>query len=488
MLQEITNLGLSPEIQKSDIAESNEILENILVRINGSTSDEAILIIAHYDTEKGTPGAGDNGSGTAIVLEILNGLSRIDSIKNDIIVLFSDGEELGMLGAKAFVNEHPWMSDVRIAINFDTITIGPAFMWQTSPENGWLVRQYIDAVSQPMANSWLYSLSRLLPLDTDLSPFIESGVSGYNFSTSYLYPEIQTPQDTIEIVNSSSIKHAGIQGEMLIRNLVNMDLSQTQDQDRIFFNLWGAIMIHYPESWAIPLALVSTFLFAVWVGLGIHKHILNYREILKGFSIFILTLFSVILLAVLLWLIGFLIKPAAFAAWIYDPRHSQNDWLFFISLLILIFGSTGLIYQSMLKQTTFPNLITGIFFFWLLIIYICSFSLSGVSYLFVWPLIAVLFSSAFLFNEKEIVAFKSFIKPIWAILFLVPMLVWIPFLLLFFMVTGMGAFPIFVFFMCMFSGIMLPFYFQPENAKNKTYTVNTVLLGLIVFIIGISIS
>ena len=76
LLQELINLGLSPQIQIAELAEAEEKLENILVKLPGSNSDGAILLIAHYDTEPGTPGAGDNGSGTAVLLEIVRTLAN----------------------------------------------------------------------------------------------------------------------------------------------------------------------------------------------------------------------------------------------------------------------------------------------------------------------------------------------------------------------------------------------------------------------------
>ena len=39
--------------------------------------------------------------------------------KNDIIILFSDAEELGLLGAQAFVEHHPWAKNIGLVLNFE---------------------------------------------------------------------------------------------------------------------------------------------------------------------------------------------------------------------------------------------------------------------------------------------------------------------------------------------------------------------------------
>lgn len=490
LLQELTNLGLTPTVHIAEVAGTEEKLENVLAKLSGSNSDGAILLVAHYDTESGTPGAGDNGSGTAILLEIVKNLSQTDSLRNDVIVLFSDSEELGMLGTKAFVSEHPWMSDVRLALNFDTFTFGPAFMWQTSPENGWLVHQYVTAVPQPMTNSWLYSLSRLLPLDTDLTPFIEAGVSGYNFSTSYLYPEIQTAQDRIEIVNVSSIRHAGVQGEALVHHLANIDLTQTKAPDMIYFNLWGSVVIRYPASWAMPLALI-TFLFLVTgIGVGIYRHVLSWQGMWQGTISFLLALLTVLLLSVLIWGAGFLIKPASFAAWIADPRHLPHDWLFFVSLIAFAIGIMAIIYQSALKKTTLPDLMIGIFFFWYIGVLVSSYYLPGASFLFVWPLLSslILIIGLFMSQLKGNYPNRLITGAIWLGMGIMPLLLWIPFILLFFLVTAMGAFPVLVICIVLFLGILLPLFVPSIIVNQKILSGSTLLIGSLFFAVGVWVS
>src|SRR5258708_39122111 len=78
---------------------------NIIDRIKGSVSSKAVLIAAHYDSQPNAGGAGDDGSGCAAMLETARALKAGRPLKNDVIFLFSDDEEDGLLGAFAFVRE-----------------------------------------------------------------------------------------------------------------------------------------------------------------------------------------------------------------------------------------------------------------------------------------------------------------------------------------------------------------------------------------------
>ena len=60
----------------------------------------------------------------AALLEIARLLSRVEPLKNDIIILFSDGGEIGMLGTTAFLQEHPFAEDIGFVVNFGARGMG----------------------------------------------------------------------------------------------------------------------------------------------------------------------------------------------------------------------------------------------------------------------------------------------------------------------------------------------------------------------------
>jgi hypothetical protein len=80
-------------------------IANVAARIKGSGKAglKAVLLMAHYDSVPNAPGASDDGSGTATLLETLRALKAGPPPKRDIIALFTDGEEVGFIGARVFV-------------------------------------------------------------------------------------------------------------------------------------------------------------------------------------------------------------------------------------------------------------------------------------------------------------------------------------------------------------------------------------------------
>ena len=119
--------------------------QNVLARIKGQgpPGKKALMLCAHYDSVHEGPGASDNAAGVAVVLETLRALKAGPPLERDVIALFTDGEECGLLGSRLFVNEHPWAKEVGIVLNFDARgNSGPSIMFETSDGNGWLISQY----------------------------------------------------------------------------------------------------------------------------------------------------------------------------------------------------------------------------------------------------------------------------------------------------------------------------------------------------------
>jgi len=97
-------------------------LENVIGRRQGFSSDSLIYVLdAHYDTVADSPGADDNGSGTAALVEITRVLNRY-SFKNTLYACAFDGEEYGLLGSNAFLKSGTQAGDrIQSALNFEMI-------------------------------------------------------------------------------------------------------------------------------------------------------------------------------------------------------------------------------------------------------------------------------------------------------------------------------------------------------------------------------
>ena len=127
-------------------------VQNIVARWRGTGPEgkKALLLSAHYDSVERGPGAGDDASGVAAILESLRALKAGPPPERDVIILINDGEEAGMLGADVFAAEHRWAGDVGAVLNFDARgNSGPSFMFETSDDNGWLIEQMVRTLAPP---------------------------------------------------------------------------------------------------------------------------------------------------------------------------------------------------------------------------------------------------------------------------------------------------------------------------------------------------
>jgi Zn-dependent M28 family amino/carboxypeptidase len=70
--------------------------ENIVAAFRGEANSRAVMLVSHYDSVPGAPGAADAGAGVAGILEALRASQAGGSLRNDLIVLFTDGEEAGL--------------------------------------------------------------------------------------------------------------------------------------------------------------------------------------------------------------------------------------------------------------------------------------------------------------------------------------------------------------------------------------------------------
>lgn len=100
---------------------------NIIGYIQGShQKDEYLVLTAHYDhlgtiRNKVYNGADDNASGTAALL-LYAKLLKEQPLKHSVILLFTDGEEVNLLGAKAFIaQQKKLLSNIKLNINLDMI-------------------------------------------------------------------------------------------------------------------------------------------------------------------------------------------------------------------------------------------------------------------------------------------------------------------------------------------------------------------------------
>src|SRR6478672_1737419 len=123
--KELQNLGLETSFQEGfTMTEKGTLVrsKNILAKIKGTATTKSLLLLSHYDSapHSYSHGASDDASGIATILEgVRTFLHNKTPHKNDIIILFSDAEELGLNGAALFVTQSKWAKETGIVLNFE---------------------------------------------------------------------------------------------------------------------------------------------------------------------------------------------------------------------------------------------------------------------------------------------------------------------------------------------------------------------------------
>lgn len=406
ILKELTYLGLSPEVQKTTVVNPRwgtpfvaGTVHNIVARLQGTNNTKAILLAAHYDSVPNGPGTSDDGAAVVAMLETIRALRAGSPLRNDVIFLITDGEEPGLLGAKAFVDEHPWAKDVGLVLNFEARgNSGASVMFETSSENGWLIQEFAKAATHPVANSLTYSIYKLLPNDTDLTMFKQAGFPGFNFAYLNGFIHYHTFSDNLENIDERSLQHHGAYALALTRHFGNLDLKDTKKSDSVYFDILGLALIHYPGKWIAPLTVFVVLLFVGVVVLGFRRKQLTFSGITLGFLALLLSIVSAAGIVTLSWWIICTLHSGYRA---FPQGDTYNSQFYMISFVALTIAITSGLYVWFRKKISIQNLTVGALLWWLILMVLTSIYLPGASYLFTWPLLFSLVGLGFIFASNR---------------------------------------------------------------------------------------
>ncbi len=242
-------------------------VQNIIAVKPGAASDKAILVTAHYDSSWTSPGAADDGAGTAAVLEIARMAARLAEFRNDIIFLITDGEELGLIGAHAFAEYHPAFSRVAAVINLEARGVtGPSSMFETGDGNRSLIRILSKNLERPVANSLAFEVYKRMPNDTDYSVYKERGVQGLNFAFSGGVAVYHSSLDDLDHLDRGSLQHHGQNAWSMLLALADRDIADLHArEDAAYIDAFGHLLWHYPQSIASGVTMVLTVLLLIGV-------------------------------------------------------------------------------------------------------------------------------------------------------------------------------------------------------------------------------
>ena len=365
------------EVQRQE----TEGLHNVVGRIRGTEPTGAVLFVSHADSVPDGPGAGDNATGAATLVEMARALTAGQPLPNDVIVLLEDGEELGFLGGWAFATDHPWMADVRAVVGLDIGAWGPPHVSQTSNDDGVVVRAYADEVRRPLAFGFFAGADA--DSDYETAPFRARGLPAMEIEDNYANVDQHTARDTADRVDPGRVQQLGDQALDLARALGRVDLAEAEAPSRVFHTFAGIGVVHYPVSWDVVLVGLSVLAFAAVVMVGVRTRRLTGRRILAGAGLGLALVLGVTLAAVGL--------VAIYDAWEPNPNPNLAEYLlpssapFAVGAYTLLAVLFGLGYWRLGRRVGWAELAIGFLGLATLLTVVLVLALPGSEYPFMWP-------------------------------------------------------------------------------------------------------
>lgn len=389
LLKQLRSLGLDPTIQNATAAVTFDVLraamvQNIIARVKGTANSKAVLVAAHYDSAPSAPGASDDAYAVAAILETLRALKSRPPLKNDLIILFTDGEEPGLLGAKGFVENSPVQDEIGFVMNFEARgTSGPSIMFETNEENGWVVQEYRKAASYIVAYSLTYELYKLLPNNTDFTILKRKSASGLNFAHIGSVKNYHSVFDDSEHLDKGTVQHHGSTMLACTLHFGNLDLSSARSTSVIYFPFLFPGFVIYPVSWVMPLTILATIFFLLVLVMGFKKGELRFWRLVLSFLIFLIRVAVVAGIVFFLWKWLGPLQPEFGYFYLDTIYHGGLYIVGFIALGILV---VMLFHHLLVRKLGAVNLAMGGLFLWIIFTWGATLYFRGGSYLFVWPL------------------------------------------------------------------------------------------------------
>jgi hypothetical protein len=408
LVKELNKLGLETSVQEGyTLSDWGNLVQskNILARIKGTSSSKALLLLSHYDSapHSYSKGASDAGSGVATILESVRAfLYSKTPHKNDIIILFSDAEELGLNGAALFVTKHHWAKEIGLVLNFEARgSSGPSYMlMETNKGNAGLVKEFAAAKTTfPVSNSLMYSIYKMLPNDTDLTVFREQGnIQGYNFAFIDDHFNYHTAQDDINHLNKNTLAHQGTYLMPLLNYFSNANLNTTQaSEDYVYFTI-PYTFISYPFSWVLPMVVIALVLFIFLIFLGKAKRILSLREIGRGFIPFLSSLIVTGLITFFGWKALLIMYPQ------YNDLlngFTYNGHAYIAAFVLLALAISLTFYNRFSAKKVTMNHYVAPLFIWIVVNGALAFSLQGAGFLIIPVYFGLFLFAAFIITQKS---------------------------------------------------------------------------------------
>jgi hypothetical protein len=293
LLGRLRGMGLEAEVRPGKIAAGDDAtvrVENVLGRLRGTNAAApALLLMAHYDSVPRSPGAADDAAGVAAILETVRAFRAAGARPaRDVVVLLTDGEEAGLLGARAFFAgdaeypqpgvpqrpADPEAARIGTVLNFEARgAAGRTYLFETGPNNAGLIEAFGRAVASPSASSLARFVYDRMPNGTDFTIPKRLGIPGLNFAFIADEAAYHTPLATPARLDQGSLQHMGDQALAMLTDLASRPAPPLATSDAVYADLFGLILVAYPAwgGWIVLAAAAVLLLVAGWRARGAER-------------------------------------------------------------------------------------------------------------------------------------------------------------------------------------------------------------------------
>jgi hypothetical protein len=287
-------------------------VRDVVAVLPGTNPTGKVFLVAHYDSVQVSHGASDDGAGVSSLLEVARILAKGPQPRNDIVFLLTDAEEACLCGAEAFVHSNPLAAQGGVVLNFEARgSAGPVIMFETSEGNADLVGIYADAVPHAVATSFAVEVYRILPNDTDFTPFRVSGrFTGLNSAYIDGSPVYHTPQDQASYMDRGSLQAHGDNALALARAFGSADVGRLSkpSSDSTYFPALG-LLVRYPGGLVWPLAALALIAVLALAYLVRRRSLATAPRLAAGFGLALVPLLAAPILTQLLWSLLVALRP-----------------------------------------------------------------------------------------------------------------------------------------------------------------------------------
>lgn len=379
VLAELRRLGYAPEVQPDVVCVDFGCarIENIVARLEGREPGKTVLFMAHYDSVAAGPGVSDDVTGVATVLEVARILKAGPQPRNTVVFLIDDGEEPGLLGARAFIRR-PEARNVGVVVNVEARgSSGPSLMFETSGHNGWMVPLYAGNATRPITSSVFATIYDYLPNDTDLSIFKEQGYNGLNFAYIGNPTHYHTSEDNLENASTASLQHHGDNALAAVRAFAEADLTNPPPGNAVFFDILGWTVVRWPMGWSIVLAILTLVLVIAATVLAVRGRVITGGAAAVGFLGFLGMVVAAGVLA-------FALVQGVFAGRL-AANWVANSFPLEAAFWLLSFAVVLAVASLLARRSGLIGTWAGVWIAWAVVALVLAVLAPGLSYLFLVP-------------------------------------------------------------------------------------------------------